>query len=109
MRWLRDYVEPSLSLRTHLRYRDVVEHDLMPHLGSLPLQRLKPAHIVAAEQPLRVTGLNGSDGDRHLPVGASRHMGASTLRGVGIGSVLPAALPHIDLRNRSVRSRAAGK
>lgn len=55
-RWLRDYVEPSLSLRTRLRYRDVVEHDLLPYLGTIPLQRLRPSHVVAAEQALRASG-----------------------------------------------------
>ena len=55
-RWLRDYVEPSLALRTRLRYRDVVEYDLLPHLGNIPLQRLRPTHILAAEQVLRTSG-----------------------------------------------------
>jgi integrase len=55
-RWLRDYVEPSLSLRTRLRYRDIVEHDLIPHLGGIPVQKLRPAHVLAAEQVLRATG-----------------------------------------------------
>lgn len=56
VRWLTDYVDPSLALRTRLRYRDVVEHDLIPHLGSLPLQHLRPSHIVATEGALRVSG-----------------------------------------------------
>jgi len=55
-RWLRDYVEPSLALRTQLRYRDVVRNDLTPNLGSIPIQRLRPTHILAAEQALRATG-----------------------------------------------------
>lgn len=56
IRWLRDYVEPSLSLRSRLRYADIVEYDLLPHLGGIPLQWLKPSHIVAAEQGLRMSG-----------------------------------------------------
>lgn len=55
-RWLRDYVEPSLALRTQLRYRDVVRKDLTPNLGNIPIQRLRPTHILAAEQALRATG-----------------------------------------------------
>lgn len=55
-RWLRDYVEPSLSLRTQLRYREVVEGDLVPQLGSIPIQQLRPTHILAAMQTLRTTG-----------------------------------------------------
>ncbi len=55
-RWLRDYVEPSLALRTRLRYREIVEGDLIPHLGNIAMQRLKPTHILAAEQALRNVG-----------------------------------------------------
>lgn len=28
--WLRDYVEPSLALRTQQRYREILEYDLVP-------------------------------------------------------------------------------
>jgi integrase len=52
-RWLRDYVEPSLALRTQQRYREVVEYDIVPYIGRLPLQKLRPAHIVELEQRLR--------------------------------------------------------
>lgn len=55
-RWLRDYVDPSLSLRSRLRYRDIVEGVLVPHLGSVPIQQLKPAHILAMEQEIRKSG-----------------------------------------------------
>ena len=55
-RWLRDYVEPSLSLRSQLRYRDIVRMDLLPHLGTIPIQALRPAHVLAAEQALRTAG-----------------------------------------------------
>jgi integrase len=55
-RWLRDYVEPSLALRTRLRYRQIVEGDLIPHLGNIPIQQLKPTHVLAAEQALRNAG-----------------------------------------------------
>ncbi len=55
-RWLRDYVEPSLAQRTQQRYREVVEYDLVPQLGRLPLQRLRPHHVIALEQQLRASG-----------------------------------------------------
>ena len=55
-RWLRDYVEPSLALRTQQRYREIVEHDLVPLIGRLPLQRLRPSHVIALEQRLRASG-----------------------------------------------------
>lgn len=55
-RWLRDYVDVSISLRSRLRYRDIVEGVLVPHLGGVPIQQLKPAHILAMEQEVRKTG-----------------------------------------------------
>jgi integrase len=55
-RWLRDYVDPSLALRTRLRYRGIVEHDLLPQIGNIPLQNLRPTHVLAAEQALRAAG-----------------------------------------------------
>lgn len=55
-RWLRDYVDPSISLRSRIRYRDIVEEVLVPHLGSVPIQQLKPAHILATEQEMRKSG-----------------------------------------------------
>ena len=55
-RWLRDYVEPSLALRTQQRYREIVEHDLVPLIGRLPLQKLRPSHVIALEQRLRASG-----------------------------------------------------
>jgi integrase len=55
-RWLRDYVEPSLALRTQARYREIIEHDLVPNSGGLPLQKLRPQHVIALEQRLRSAG-----------------------------------------------------
>jgi integrase len=54
--WLRDYVEPSLALRTQQRYREILEYDLVPQIGRLPLQKLRPHHVVALQQHLRVSG-----------------------------------------------------
>lgn len=55
-RWLRDYVEPSLALRTRRRYREIVEYDLVPFIGKVPLQKLRPAQVIALEQRLRASG-----------------------------------------------------
>jgi len=55
-RWLRDCVEVSVSLLSRLRYHDIVEGVLVPHLGGVPIQQLKPAHILAMEQEVRTTG-----------------------------------------------------
>lgn len=55
-RWLSDYVDASLALRTRRRYREVIDHDLVPYIGKLPLQKLRPQHVLALEQRLRTTG-----------------------------------------------------
>ena len=34
----------------------MVEGDLVPQLGSIPIQQLRPTHILAAMQTLRTTG-----------------------------------------------------
>ena len=43
-RWL-DTVSPRLRPLTLLRYRQLVRHQLTPHLGRVPLARLTPAHV----------------------------------------------------------------
>ncbi len=61
-RWMRDYVEPSLALRTQQRYREIVEYNLVPDLGRLPLQKLRPSHVIALLQSLRVSGNRNTGG-----------------------------------------------
>ena len=46
-RWLRDYAEAKVSLRTWVRYRGIVDRHLAPNLGHLRLGELRPAHIQA--------------------------------------------------------------
>src|SRR5438034_441219 len=47
---LRDYLETWLSAshvsrKTRERYEEVIRNQVLPHLGAVPLQGLKPAHI----------------------------------------------------------------
>lgn len=44
VRWLKDY-KPNLSPRGFERYRDIVEDDIIPALGRMPLTQLKPDHL----------------------------------------------------------------
>ena len=46
-RWLRDYAAQSVAASTLERYTGIVEHHLIPALGSLRLRDLRPAHIQA--------------------------------------------------------------
>jgi hypothetical protein len=36
---------PGLSLKTAERYRQLAAHQIIPHLGAIALQKLRPAHI----------------------------------------------------------------
>ena len=44
--WLKDY-QANLSARSFERYRDIVEKNLIPALGKIPLVQLRPEHIQA--------------------------------------------------------------
>ena len=56
--WLRGATH--LSRKTLERYRELAEHQILPHLGPLPLQKLRPAHIADWHATiLRAGGRNG--------------------------------------------------
>jgi integrase len=44
-RWLRDYVTPNLSPRTAEGYREICQRHIIPVLGSMTLNDLKPSDI----------------------------------------------------------------
>lgn len=44
-RWLRDGAKPTVSAKTYERYAEIVEKNIVPALGSIPLLRLQPLHI----------------------------------------------------------------
>jgi hypothetical protein len=41
---------PDLALRTHLCYKGIVEHHIVPALGHVRLPKLTAAHIDAAKR-----------------------------------------------------------
>jgi integrase len=45
--YLRDWLgnDAGISPKTRERYQQLAEHQVIPHLGTVPLQRLKPAQI----------------------------------------------------------------
>ncbi len=43
--WLRDYADTNTAPRTAERYRQMVRLHLVPNLGHIPLQQLRPDHI----------------------------------------------------------------
>lgn len=58
---LRAWLDGShgLAAKTAERYRDLVEHQIIPHLGALPLQKLRPPHIVDWHTKLLKAGGQG--------------------------------------------------
>jgi integrase len=55
-RWLRDYAQINVAARTYDRYEGIVRDHLVPSLGSIRLDQLRPAHILAAERQWLVGG-----------------------------------------------------
>jgi integrase len=45
LRWLKDYAWPSLAPRTAEGYEHIVRRHLIPTLGNIPLDQLRPEHI----------------------------------------------------------------
>jgi integrase len=54
--WLDTAATLTLSPKTAERYRQLIEHQIIPHLGALPLQKVKPAHIANWHAALLKTG-----------------------------------------------------
>ena len=46
----------AVSARTAQRYRQLVENQIVPHLGALPLQRLRPLDVEKWHTTLRTAG-----------------------------------------------------
>ncbi len=45
--WLVDYAETNTAPRTAERYKQMIDLHLVPHLGHIPLQQLRPNHLQA--------------------------------------------------------------
>jgi len=54
--WLRDHASANCSRKTHQEYADKIRLYVVPHIGGLALQQLKPAHLVAMYAVLRTSG-----------------------------------------------------
>ena len=44
-RWERDWVASNVGPKTGERYRELVKTHIRPHLGAIPLQKLRPANL----------------------------------------------------------------
>jgi integrase len=44
-RWDRDWASHNVSLKTAERYRQLITNQIRPHLGNMPVQKVKPVHL----------------------------------------------------------------
>lgn len=44
-RWLKDYAEVQVAPRTYARYEEIIHNHILPALGRVPLQKLRPLHL----------------------------------------------------------------
>lgn len=63
-RW-DDWASANVSLKTNERYRQLVAHQVVPRLGVMPVQRLRPIHLTLLYSELLKSG--GVAGDRLAP------------------------------------------
>jgi integrase len=54
--WLTVYVDRQLAAKTAARHRGIIQHQIVPHLGNVPMRKLSPVHIEAFEANLQSQG-----------------------------------------------------
>jgi integrase len=59
-RWDTDWASHNVSLKTAERYRQLLVNQIRPHLGTVPMQRIKPIHLNSLYATLLKSG--GIDG-----------------------------------------------
>jgi integrase len=62
-KWLEDDARIGVALKTYERYSDIVRRHIIPALGQIPLDRLKPLHVQSYYSQALATGrLDGKGG-----------------------------------------------
>lgn len=56
-RWLRDYGEKSLAPKTLFRYKGILESRVLPAMGHLKIEQIRPAHLIEFYANLREDGI----------------------------------------------------
>ena len=64
-KWLNDYVWPSLAPKTAEGYEHIIRHHIIPALGSLVLNKLKPEHLQRYYSGKLYTGLSAQTARYH--------------------------------------------
>ncbi len=56
-RWLKDYAESHLAPKTVHRYKEILEKRVLPALGHLKLEKIRPNHLLEFYASLQVEGI----------------------------------------------------
>ena len=56
-RWLKDYAESHLAAKTLHRYKEILEKRVLPALGHLKLEKIRPNHLLEFYASLQVEGI----------------------------------------------------
>lgn len=56
-RWLRDYGESNLAPKTLFRYRQILESRILPSMGHLKLEQIRPVHLIEFYKNLQEDGI----------------------------------------------------
>ncbi|KKM12917.1 integrase [Clostridiales bacterium PH28_bin88] len=56
-RWLRDYAETSLAPKTLFRYKQLLSSRILPAMGHLKLEQIKPLHLMEFYSNLQEDGI----------------------------------------------------
>jgi integrase len=61
-KWLQDYARINVSGKTFERYSEIVRNDLIPAIGAMQLQKLRPVHIQGYYSRALTTGRKDGKG-----------------------------------------------
>jgi len=56
-RWLKDYAEVNLAPKTLYRYQQMLDSRILPAMGHLRMDKIRPTHIIEFEKNLRENGI----------------------------------------------------
>jgi len=64
-RWLKDYAENNLAPKTLFRYKEILNSRILPSIGHIKIDQLRPTQIIEFENMLREDGIrkDGRVGD----------------------------------------------
>jgi integrase len=63
-RWLRDYAEKNLAPKTVFRYKQILDSRILPAMGHLKIEQIRPVHLMEFYNNLQEDGirLDGREG-----------------------------------------------